>query len=109
MLGAQAAPTPTTRSSSRQLSELAAAFGPDAVSFYGGASSYVNGLPMGWHEEADVSGIFSEMFAWARIVYDQGACALPGVSIRMKPFVQESHDRDGEVPDLVREPWLRCV
>jgi hypothetical protein len=27
------------------------------------------------------------MFAWARIVYDQGACALPGVSIRMKPFV----------------------
>ena len=87
MLGAQAAPTPTTRSSSRQLSELAAAFGPDAVSFYGGASSYVNGLPMGWHEEADVSGTFSEMFAWARIVYDQGACALPGVSIRMKPFV----------------------
>ena len=87
MLGARAAPTPTTRSSSRQLSELAAAFGPDAASFYGGASSYVNGLPMGWHEEADVSGTFSEMFAWARIVYDQGACALPGVSIRMKPFV----------------------
>ena len=87
MLGAADATTPMTRSSSRQLSELAAAFGPDAVSFYGGASSYVNGLPMGWHEEADVSGTFSEMFAWARLVHDRGACALPGVSIKMRPFV----------------------
>jgi len=57
------------------------------VSFYGGASSYVDGLPKGWHEEADVSGTFSEMFAWARLVHDQGACALPGVSIKMGPFV----------------------
>jgi hypothetical protein len=63
------------------------AFGPDAVPFYGSASSYLNGLPRGWHEEADVSGTFSEMFAWARLVHDQGACALPGVSIKMGPFV----------------------
>ena len=88
MLGATAAPTPTTKSSGRQLSELAAAFGPAAVSFYGGASSYVNGLPKGWHEEADMSGKFTEMFAWARVVHDLGACALPGVSIQYEPFIK---------------------
>jgi hypothetical protein len=49
------------------------AFGPDAVPFYGGASSYVDSLPKGWSESSDVSGKFAEMFKWARVVCKSNA------------------------------------
>jgi hypothetical protein len=63
------------------------AFGPDAVPFYGGESSYVDGLPKGWSESSDVSGKFAEMFKWARVVCKSNACSLPGVTIKYDAFV----------------------
>ena len=63
------------------------AFGPGAVPFYGGAGSYVNGLPRGWSESNDISGTFAEMFKWARVVCESTACDLPGVHIKFGSFV----------------------
>jgi hypothetical protein len=63
------------------------AFGPGAVPFYGGAGSYVNGLPKGWSESNDISGTFAEMFKWARVVCESTACDLPGVHIKFGSFV----------------------
>ena len=63
------------------------AFGPGAVPFYGGAGSYVNGLPKGWSESNDVSGTFAEIFKWARVVCESTACDLPGVHIKFGSFV----------------------
>jgi hypothetical protein len=62
----------------------------------------VNGLPMGWHEEEDVSGTFTEMFAWARLHLDTHARGHGCEG-------QEGHARDGEVSGVVREPRLRCL
>ena len=87
MLAVPGARTTTPRSCAPPLSEQAVAFGPDAVPFYGGASSYVNGLPKGWSESSDVSGKFAEMFKWARVVCEGTACDLPGVSIKYDSFV----------------------
>ena len=87
MLVVPGARTTTPRSPASLLSEQAVAFGPDAVPFYGGASSYVDGLPKGWSESSDVSGKFAEMFKWARVVCKSNACALPGVTIKYDAFV----------------------
>ena len=87
MLAVPGARTTTPRSCAPPLSEQAVAFGPDAVPFYGGASSYVNGLPKGWSESSDVLGKFAEMFKWARVVCEGTACDLPGVSIKYDSFV----------------------
>ena len=87
MLAVPGARTTTPRSCASLLSEQAVAFGPDAVPFYGGASSYVDGLPKGWSESSDVSGKFAEMFKWARVVCKSNACALPGVTIKYDSFV----------------------
>ena len=81
--------TPARNSEHRPLSQDALAFGPEAVPFYGSASSYVNGLPQGWSESSDITGTFSDMFKWARVVYAEGACALPGVSIKFDRFIPE--------------------
>ena len=59
---------PARNSEHRRLSQDALAFGPEAVPFYGSASSYVNGLPKGWSESSDITGTFSDMFQWARVV-----------------------------------------
>ena len=45
-------------------------------------------LPMGWNEAADTEGVFSELFRLARQVYREGACSLPGSTIKYEPFVQ---------------------
>jgi hypothetical protein len=87
MLAVPGARTTTPRSCASLLSEQAVAFGPDAVPFYGGASSYVDGLPKGWSESSDVSGKFAEMFKWARVVCKSNACSLPGVTIKYDAFV----------------------
>ena len=87
MLAVPGARTTTPRSCASRLSEQAVAFGPDAVPVYGGESSYVDGLPMGWSESSDVSGKFAEMFKWARVVCESNACALPGVTIKYDAFV----------------------
>ena len=55
--------------------------------FYGGETSYENGLPSGWHEAEDTGGIFQEMFRLARVVHDGSACDLPGVGIKYNTFV----------------------
>ena len=88
MLGASVATTTQGRSSEpRPLNPDALAFGPDAVPFYGSASSYENGLPTGWSESSDTAGVFVEMFKWARVVHAENACALPGVSIKFDTFI----------------------
>ena len=79
--------TPARSSEHRPLSSDAVAFGPEAVQFYGSASSYVNGLPTGWSESSDTAGAFVDMFKWARVVYREGACALPGVNIKYSTFI----------------------
>jgi hypothetical protein len=79
--------TPPRSSERRPLNSDAVAFGPEAVPFYGSASSYVNGLPKGWSESSDTTGTFVDMFKWARVVYSEGACALPGVSIKFDRFI----------------------
>ena len=79
--------TPARSSEHRPLSSDAGAFGPEAVQFYGSASSYVNGLPTGWSESSDTAGAFVDMFKWARVVYREGACALPGVNIKYSTFI----------------------
>ena len=88
MLVAPAATTTQPRSSEpRPLNPDALAFGPDAVPFYGSASSYENGLPTGWSESSDTAGVFADMFKWARVVHAESACALPGVSIKFDTFI----------------------
>jgi hypothetical protein len=88
MLAAPAATMTPARSSERlPLSQDAVAFGPGAVPFYGSASSYVDGLPRGWSESSDTTSTFVDMFKWARIVHAEGACALPGVSIKFDRFI----------------------
>ena len=88
MLVAPAATTTQPRSSEpRPLNPDALAFGPDAVPFYGSASSYENGLPTGWSESSDTAGVFVDMFKWARVVHAENACALPGVSIKFDTFI----------------------
>ena len=90
MLGAPVATTTPPRSSAHlPLNPDAVAFGPEAVPFYGSASSYVNGLPLGWSESSDTEGSFVDMFKWARVVYREGACALPGVNIKFDRFIPE--------------------
>ena len=79
--------TPPRSSERRPLNSDAVAFGPEAVPFYGSASSYVNGLPKGWSESSDTTVTFVDMFKWARVVYSEGACALPGVSIKFDRFI----------------------
>jgi len=79
--------TPARSYEHRPLNSDAVAFGPEAVQFYGSASSYVNGLPTGWSESSDTAGTFVDMFKWARVVYREGACALPGVNIKYSTFI----------------------
>jgi hypothetical protein len=79
--------TPARSYEHRPLNLDAVAFGPEAVQFYGSASSYVNGLPTGWSESSDTAGTFVDMFKWARVVYREGACALPGVNIKYSTFI----------------------
>ena len=88
MLVARGATTTPPRSSApRPLSVDAVAFGPDAVSFYGSASSYQDGLPRGWSETNDVVGAFADMYRLARVVYKRNACELPGVNIKFDTFI----------------------
>jgi len=88
MLAAPGATTTPARSSApRPLNGDAVAFGPDAVPFYGSASSYRNGLPRGWSESSDAVGAFADMYKWARVVYTENACALPGVNIKFDTFI----------------------
>ena len=89
MLGASAATTTPPKSSApRSLSAQAVAFSPNAVPFYGSESSYDSGgLPRGWSESSDTSGVFAEMYKWARVVYNENACALPGVNIKFDTFI----------------------
>ena len=88
MLAATVATTTPPRSSApRPLNGDAVAFGPDAVSFYGSASSYRNGLPRGWSETSDVVGTFADMYRLARVVYKGNACELPGVNIKFDTFI----------------------
>ena len=70
------------------------------------------GLPMGWNEQADSTGLFTEMFRQARIVFHEGACALPGSTIKYEPFVQICRYavHTGHVSEAVAErvlTWLR--
>jgi len=88
MLVAPGATTTPARSSALPpLNAQAVAFGPDAVPFYGSASSYRNGLPRGWSESSDAIGAFADMYKWARVVYMENACALPGVNIKFDTFI----------------------
>ena len=88
MLAAPGATTTPPRSSAPQpLNVDAVAFGPDAVPFYGSASSYRNGLPRGWSESSDAVGAFADMYKWARVVYMGNACELPGVNIKFDTFI----------------------
>ena len=88
MLVAPGATTTPARSSALPLlNAQAVAFGPDAVPFYGSASSYRNGLPKGWSESSDAVGAFVDMYKWARVVYMENACALPGVNIKFDTFI----------------------
>ena len=79
--------TPPRSSAPPPLSAQAVAFGPDAVPFYGSASSYRNGLPRGWSESSDTVGAFADMYKWARVVYMGNACELPGVKIKFDTFI----------------------
>ena len=79
--------TPPRSSAPRPLKVDAVAFGPDAVPFYGSASSYRNGLPRGWSETSDAVGAFADMYKWARVVYMGNACELPGVNIKFDTFI----------------------
>ena len=70
------------------------------------------GLPLGWDEQADENGIFSQLFEMARVVYHDGACALPGSTIKYEPFVQICRYavHTGYVQEAVAErvlSWLR--
>ena len=79
-------PKSSTRHSPSGLSATATpfAYGPR---HFGGASSYVDGVPRGWDQSADADGMFSEMFRLARVVYEGTACDLPGVGIKYDRFL----------------------
>ena len=46
------------------------------------------GLPQGWNPWADTDGVFKELYDMARLVFGEGACSLPGSTIKYDPFVQ---------------------
>ena len=92
---------------------------PEGVLGYGGptggpqvAFDEETELPVGWDEQADTEGVFSQLFQLARQVYREGACSLPGSTIKYEPFVQIARYavHRGFVEEAVAErvlTWLR--